>query len=107
MTIEQKEAIILLYPSKTQTMKELRVSLSKFCKENNVVIVDIINPTDEYDYFTMRRLSQIIKYHSKPISLITNKNILTVIPPLTLWSVLETINAGKSIDLILDFLRAL
>lgn len=101
------EAIVLLYPSSTQTMKELRMSLSEFCSQNNLTVADIINLCDEYDYLSISRLSQIIRYNTKPISLVTNRNILTVIPPLTLWSVLETINSSRSIELSLESLRAL
>jgi len=107
MITTQKEAIILLYPSKTQITKELRISLSDFCKAHNMSIVDIISPTDEYDYFGMRRLIQIIKYRNKPISLITNKSFLAIVPPLIFWSVLEVINSTKPIELTRDFLHAL
>ena len=107
MTVKPLDAIILLYPSKTQTTKELRESLSEFCKSHNITIFDIINPADKYDYFMMRRLSQIIKYRREPISLVTNKSILNVTLLLTLWSIFEEINEGKSIELVLDFLRGL
>lgn len=102
-----KEAIILLYPHKLQSMKELRACLSEFCKDNDITIIDIINLCDEYDYLAMRRLSQLIRYSSKSISIITNRSILAAIPSLTLWSALEAINSSKPIDLTRNFLREL
>lgn len=105
MTAMQQEAIILLYPSVAQTTKELRASLSEFCKSNNISIVDIISFTDEYDYLALRRLLQIIKYNTKHISLVANRNPLTTIPLLMLLSILETINSPYSVDMALDFLH--
>lgn len=99
------EAIILLYPSSTQTTKELRNSLSEFCKSHNISIIDIITLTDEYDYLAMRRLSQIIKYNTKHISLVTNRKLSITIAPLTLLSILETLNSPSSFGMVLDFLR--
>jgi hypothetical protein len=112
MTIAQKEkskkeAIILLYPSKAQAMKELRKSLSEFCKDNGITIIDIINLRDEYDYLAMLRLFQIIKYSTKRISLITNRSILATVPSLTLWSMLESMPFPKTLALTRSFLQEL
>lgn len=108
MTSQQRtEALILLYSSTTQTTKVLHQSLSDFCKDNNISIIDIINLHGEYDYLAMRRLSQVIRYGTKHISIITNKSILAAIPSLTLWSILEAINSPKPIELTSSFLHDL
>lgn len=96
-------AIIVLFPSETLTIKELRVSLSKFCQSQNISIIDIINPVDEYDHFLLRRLSQLIKYNTKNISLVTNKSIFSIVEPLALWCALETTDLSKSLSLPENF----
>lgn len=105
MTIILREAIILLYPSKSHTTNEIRESLNKFCGENNIAIVDIISLSDEYDYLMMRRLYQVIKYSNRVISLVTNRSILAAIPSLALWSALEATNSAKLIELTRNFLN--
>lgn len=108
MTNQQRtEAVILLYPSKDKAKKELRKSVSDFCIQNNIIPTDTINPSDEYDYFSMRRLAQILIHRTKPIRLVTNKDIISITPLLALWSILDRGISTKPIDLMYDFLDAL
>ncbi|MES2215225.1 MAG: hypothetical protein V4485_04310 [Pseudomonadota bacterium] len=108
MTNQQRtEAIILLYPSKDKTTKELRRSVSDFCIQNDIIPTDTISPSDEHDYFAMRRLAQILTHRTKPIKLITNKDVISIIPLLALWSILDRSTSTKPIDLMYNFIDGL
>jgi len=104
---QRTEGVILLYPSKDKTTKELRQSVSDFCIQNNIIPADVISPNDEYDYFAIKRLAQVLTRSTKSIKLVTNKDIISIIPILTLWAILDKMISTKPVDLMYDFLSEL
>ena len=104
MLTKPTDAIILLYPSKLQTMKETREALGSFCSRCNLSIVEVITLDDEYDQLSMNRFVQAISHYTKPVALVTNKSMFGSILPLTLWSVLGIMSSNKITQSTRNFL---
>ena len=105
MLTKPTDVIILLYPSNTQSAKNIRDSLGTFCTRCNLVIADIIALEDEYDHKSMKRFVETISHYLGPIALVTNRSIFGSIFPLTLWSILSIMDSTKITQSTRNFLN--